>query len=105
MSDIHGTPELEPFCHDCDEREQAVSDVKRLHCIACTVGVEADQDEEFNYTPTGEGPFCGACWFFVLHVEALRDRVTDLENQAQADRGERQRQENIRMASPQGRRG
>jgi hypothetical protein len=28
MTDIHGTPEPEPFCHDCDELEQEVELLK-----------------------------------------------------------------------------
>jgi hypothetical protein len=72
---------------------------KLLHCSNCGCKVSVAEEEAFDYTADGDGPFCKQCWFFVQHIEALRDRVTDLEGNAQADRGERQRQENIRQAT------
>jgi hypothetical protein len=70
-----------------------------LFCNVCNMRILIERDSEFNYTSDGDGPFCDNCWFFVEHIEALRDRVTDLEKVAQQDAGERQRQENIQQAT------
>jgi hypothetical protein len=59
---------------------------KLLHCSVCNTKVEVEVEEAFNYTADGDGPFCYTCWFFVQHIEALRDRVTDLEKKAELDR-------------------
>lgn len=76
--------------------------MKMLFCDVCNTKITIGEGEQFDYTKDGEGPFCGTCWFFVLHIEALRDRVTDIEAKALKDRGEQQRQENIRNANRHG---
>ncbi len=48
-------------------------------CEACTKQVAVHHYEEFNITVMGDGPFCDGCWFFMRHIETLRDRITDLE--------------------------
>jgi len=58
-----------------------MSEYKMLFCAACDKRIEIGPGEEFNYTADADGPFCDRCWFFVLHIEALRDRVTDLEKE------------------------
>jgi hypothetical protein len=52
-----------------------------LDCEACNRKVSIHLGEEFDYTKEGAGPYCYVCWFFMRHIEALRDRVTDLEQQ------------------------
>ena len=48
-------------------------------CFACDRRFTFTEVNKPNYTNEGAGPFCDACWFFVGHIEELRDRVTDLE--------------------------
>ena len=48
-------------------------------CEACERMIHVLNQREFHYTEQGDGPFCDPCWFFMRHIEALLDRVTDLE--------------------------
>ena len=54
------------------------------YCEACETRVEPEWDHKekadiFLTTDTGEGPYCSKCFYFIRHIEALRDRVTDIE--------------------------
>jgi len=41
------------------------------------------------YTDDGSGPFCDACYHFQLQIEALSQRILDLEHNAKLDQAER----------------
>ena len=54
------------------------------YCEVCEIKVKAEwcykqEDDVFNLTATGDGPYCNRCFYFIRHIEALRDRVTDIE--------------------------
>ncbi len=55
-----------------------MGNVKFEFCEACD-GKTGKSGKDSQYTEVGDGPFCDTCWFFMLHIEALRDRVTDIE--------------------------
>ena len=55
------------------------------YCNACDRSITHDFDGDFNYTDEGIGPYCETCWFFIRHIEALRDRVTDIEKKLRED--------------------
>jgi len=41
------------------------------------------------YTNDGSGPYCDTCYHFQLQIEALADRICDLEQNARLDQKER----------------
>ena len=50
-------------------------------CDVCGKEIRVDNADDLYYNyEMGYGPCCDACAFFVRHIEALRDRVTDLES-------------------------
>jgi hypothetical protein len=54
-----------------------------LHCTVCEKGIEVHHDDQFNYTVDALGPYCDRCWKWQEQIEALRARVTDLEEDIQ----------------------
>jgi hypothetical protein len=62
-----------------------MSDYRLLYCTACDKHIEKKIREDFDYTRDGDGPYCAVCWHFILRIQALSDRISDLEQNARAD--------------------
>lgn len=56
-----------------------MSEYRLQYCVGCDKRIEKRPNEAFNYTETADGPYCDFCWHFILRIEALCQRVSDLE--------------------------
>ncbi len=53
--------------------------MKMLFCDVCERKITIDRDEEFNHTEDGGGPYCDVCWFFIVELQTLEERIRVLE--------------------------
>lgn len=48
-------------------------------CKVCDRNICVNCLDDLNHTDDGGGPFCPQCWFFVKQIQALEERINDLE--------------------------
>ena len=70
-----------------------------MDCEICEKEIEVWGADEFNWID-GSGPYCDMCNQWMSRIDALQKQVDELVDSRQRDRGEAQRRENIRRASP-----